>query len=197
MSNYQKIRLFPLRLFLLPGESADLHIYEERYKQLLRDIMNDDRTFGIAFASPINTRNMGSLVEIIDITRRYPNGEADIIVKCTELFYLKKFISSYDIDSLYPGGLVEELLFDDYLCPPSLIEAYQDYKRIRDEDYSYPDGLTLHQLALKLPMSEAEKMEYVRCNSFDTRVTYLRSFIQYLKLLEVQEKNTYYSIYLN
>lgn len=197
MSNFQKIRLFPLRLFLLPGESADLHIYEERYKQLLEDIMTGDRMFGIVLASPINTRNLGSLVEIIDITKRYPNGEADIIVKCTELFNLKKFISSYDTDSLYPGGLVEELLFDDYLCPTSLIDAFQEYKKLRDEDYTYSDALTLHQLALKLPMSEAEKLEYVRCKNYESRMLYLKSFIQYLKLIEVQEKNTFYSIYLN
>ncbi|MCX8148092.1 LON peptidase substrate-binding domain-containing protein [Thermaurantimonas aggregans] len=197
MSNFQKIRLFPLRLFLLPGESADLHIYEERYKQLLKDILKGDRQFGIVLASPLNTRNLGSLVEIIDVTKRYPGGEADIIVKCKELFYLKKFISSYDADSLYPGGLVEELLFDDYLCPKALLFEFEQYKEIRDEQYFFVDTITLHQLALKLPMSEAEKIEYVKCSTFESRVSYLRSFIKYLKLIEIQEKNTYHSIYLN
>lgn len=197
MTNYQKIRLFPLRLFLLPGESADLHIYEERYKQLLKDTMAGDRTFGIVLASPLNTRNMGSLVEIIDITKKYPTGEADIIVKCLEIFYLRKFISSYDADSLYPGGLVEEILTDDYLCPKALVEQFQHYKEIREEDYAFADSITLHQLALKLPMSEAEKIEYLKCKTYDSKIAYLKSFIQYLKLIEVQEKKTYYSIYLN
>ncbi|MFN4298233.1 MAG: LON peptidase substrate-binding domain-containing protein [Thermaurantimonas sp.] len=197
MSNFQRIKLFPLRLFLLPGESADLHIYEERYKQLLKDSLKGDRHFGIVLASPLNTRNLGSLVEIIDVIKRYPSGEADIIVKCKELFYLKKFISSYDADSLYPGGLVEELLFDDYLCPKSLLFEFEQYKEIRDEQYHFVDTITLHQLALKLPMSEAEKIEYVKCSTFDSRVSYLKSFIKYLKLIEIQEKNTFHSIYLN
>lgn len=194
---YQKIRLFPLRLFLLPGETAELHIFEERYKQLLKDVLREERQFGIVLASPINTRNMGSMVEIIDITKDYPNGEADVIVKCKELFVLKKFFTEYEVGKSYAGGIVEDFSFKDYLCPDVLITEFIEYNYIREETKILSDRLTINQLALKLPMSEAEKIEFLKCETFEQKVGYLKSFIRFLSILEEQEKRTYFSLYLN
>lgn len=194
---YQKIRLFPLRLFLLPGETAELHIFEERYKQMLNDVICDDKQFGIVLASPINTRNMGSLVEIIDITKEYPNGEADLIVKCRELFVLKKFFSEYEVGKSYAGGIVEEFLYDDFICPDSLFKEFVEYNYKKEESKILSDKITINQLALKLPMSEAEKIEFLKCETYDQKVGFLKSFIRFLALMEEQEKSTYFSLYLN
>ena len=39
--------LFPLQSVFFPGESVPLHIFEERYKQLIRDCRQEAQTFGI------------------------------------------------------------------------------------------------------------------------------------------------------
>ena len=41
------IPLFPLPLVLFPGTAVPLHIFEERYKIMIRDVMDGDETFGI------------------------------------------------------------------------------------------------------------------------------------------------------
>ncbi|MEO1628994.1 MAG: LON peptidase substrate-binding domain-containing protein, partial [Bacteroidota bacterium] len=39
--------LFPLKLVVYPGEQLNLHIFEPRYKQLIRECEQNKVTFGI------------------------------------------------------------------------------------------------------------------------------------------------------
>ena len=39
--------LFPLKLVAFPGEELNLHIFEPRYKQLIREFEQNGTTFGI------------------------------------------------------------------------------------------------------------------------------------------------------
>ena len=43
--------LFPLALVLVPGELLPLHVFEERYKSLMRDALEDDRRFGLSYVT--------------------------------------------------------------------------------------------------------------------------------------------------
>jgi len=38
---------FPLKSIFFPGETVPLHIFEERYKQLIKDCQKEAITFGI------------------------------------------------------------------------------------------------------------------------------------------------------
>ena len=45
------IPMFPLGMLLLPGETKMLHIFEERYKQLVSDCLANQAHFGIPYSS--------------------------------------------------------------------------------------------------------------------------------------------------
>ncbi len=95
--------MFPLSIFPLPGELVPLHIFEPRYKQLLHEAEAKDISFGIFFNHVSNTDKIGSLVKLESVIKRYPTGESDIIVKCSDLFTMHKLFRSFS-DKLYPGG---------------------------------------------------------------------------------------------
>lgn len=80
-----------------------LHIFEPRYRQLLRDAEERDISFGIYFNHTMNTSKLGSLVKLESIIKRYPGGESDIIVKCQDLFHMDTLFRTYK-QKLYPGG---------------------------------------------------------------------------------------------
>ena len=40
---------FPLKTILLPGETSKLHIFEERYKELVQDCLDNNASFAIPF----------------------------------------------------------------------------------------------------------------------------------------------------
>lgn len=97
--------MFPLSIFPLPGELVPLHIFEPRYRQLLQDAESRDIAFGIYLNHLANTEKFGSLVKLESVIKRYPSGESDIIVKCSDLFTMTTLFRTFS-DKLYPGGEV-------------------------------------------------------------------------------------------
>jgi hypothetical protein len=95
--------MFPLSILPLPGEMVPLHIFEPRYKQLLLDAESDDISFGIFFNHTINTGKIGSLMKLESVIKRYPSGEADIIVKCHDVFTMDSLYRKFR-SKMYPGG---------------------------------------------------------------------------------------------
>ena len=49
MDNKTHLGLFPLRIFLFPGEQTTLHLFEPRYLQLSTDCINNNECFGIPY----------------------------------------------------------------------------------------------------------------------------------------------------
>jgi hypothetical protein len=95
--------MFPLSLLPLPGELVPLHIFESRYRQLFREAEETDMTFGIYFTSDLNVLQLGSLMKLESVIKRYPEGESDVITKCVGLFTLNKLYRTLG-SKLYPGG---------------------------------------------------------------------------------------------
>ena len=94
----KKEAIFPLSIFLLPGEETYLHIFEPRYRQLLEDVEQEGIDFGIYYKSDENKSSIGSKMELVRVVKRYETGESDILVRCTGLFYLD--CSSYWVTAL-------------------------------------------------------------------------------------------------
>src|SRR5271169_6481037 len=95
MADFIRIPMFPLSIFPLPGEMVPLHIFEPRYKQLLFDAEAKDISFGIFFNHVSNLKRIGSLVKLESVIKRYPAGESDIIVKCSDLFSMNKLYRTF------------------------------------------------------------------------------------------------------
>ena len=106
MATGVSIPIFPLTLLPLPGELVPLHIFEPRYKQLLNDAEMNDIHFCIYFDHVMNNEKLGSCMKLESIIKRYPTGEADIIVKCLDVCTLGVLYDTFK-NKLYPGGEVQ------------------------------------------------------------------------------------------
>jgi Lon protease-like protein len=47
--NRYRLPLFPLPVVLLPGGVMPLHVFEQRYREMVVDVLNTDRNFGLIF----------------------------------------------------------------------------------------------------------------------------------------------------
>jgi Lon protease-like protein len=56
--------LFPLRIFLFPGEQTTLHIFEPRYLQLVTECLSNNEYFGIPYQGKTTLSELGSLVKV-------------------------------------------------------------------------------------------------------------------------------------
>ena len=78
--------LFPLNLVLLPYELLPLHIFEPRYKIMVRDHIEEDKPFGIILNENNVVCTKGCRVKVQKVYKKYSNGEYDILVKGVEQF---------------------------------------------------------------------------------------------------------------
>ncbi len=73
-----RIPLFPLNLVLFPGNSLPLHIFEDRYKQMIRRSMDDRTPFGIVLATDDGLARIGCTAEVVQLLKTYDDGRMDI-----------------------------------------------------------------------------------------------------------------------
>jgi Lon protease-like protein len=78
--------LFPLDLVLLPGVPLPLHIFEPRYKEMIKECLDQKRHFGIVRAKEEAFVNIGCTAEIINVLKSYPDGRMNILVEGQKRF---------------------------------------------------------------------------------------------------------------
>ena len=49
LENRYRLPLFPLPVVLLPGAVMPLHVFEQRYREMVADVLKTDRSFGLIF----------------------------------------------------------------------------------------------------------------------------------------------------
>ena len=74
-----RLPLFPLGLVLLPGEPVPLHIFEPRYREMVRACIDGERPFGIVYASESRLARVGTTARIERVVQRYEDGRLDIV----------------------------------------------------------------------------------------------------------------------
>lgn len=75
-----RISLFPLNLVVFPDSKYPLHIFEERYKKLIRKCLDEKEGFGIVSLVGNDLSKVGSFVTISSVLKKYDSGEFDVIV---------------------------------------------------------------------------------------------------------------------
>lgn len=71
--------LFPLEVVLMPGAHLPLHIFEERYKEMIGEAIHDKSEFGIVLAGTGKLEETGCTASIEGVLREYPDGRMDIV----------------------------------------------------------------------------------------------------------------------
>ena len=82
--------LFPLGLVLFPGEPVPLHIFEPRYREMVKVCLDEDRPFGILYASEEGLAEVGCTARIHKVVQRYDDGRLDIVAVGEERFHLDR-----------------------------------------------------------------------------------------------------------
>ena len=99
-----ELPIFELPLVLLPGELLPLHIFEERYKRMIGQCLEDSEPFGIVFRDEEGgARRVGCEARVTEVTERFADGRLNIIVTGERPFSV---LDRYDAAG-YPAGEVE------------------------------------------------------------------------------------------
>ncbi len=185
-----RIPLFPLNVVLFPGEHLPLHIFEPRYRRMVRECLESESPFGMLLALPDGVARVGCSAEILNVTKRYEDGRMDILTVGRQPY---RIVDLFTDDPLLQGRvdyLEDEDSVLDFRRQKELIELYEacytllsagmpgSLEESRPELLSYaiagalPLDLLWKQKILEL-RSEAERQ--------DRLLTYLRDWARHLQ----------------
>lgn len=195
-----QIALFPLQIFLLPGEATRLHIFEERYKQLLDDCKEPGTLFGIPYTPNGMIAKFGCMVEVSKVLRSHPNGSADIEVRCVDLFQLEHFVLKMQ-DKLYPGG--EVTMMDAHTkntVSDALLHRLDEYVQAVEPnkfEEVLSAQLTVYDVARILNLEEDDKIKIFASPSAEKQERILHTRIDMLYALHAQRGSIRGQVFLN
>jgi hypothetical protein len=103
MTNF--IPIFPLSIVVFPHEELNLHIFEPKYKQLVNDCFKHKKNFGMPVVINGKINELGTLLDITEISKVYETGEMDIKTKGKKIFRILEPIDDIP-EKLYHGAIV-------------------------------------------------------------------------------------------
>lgn len=177
MTNF--IPIFPLGIVVYPDEQVNLHIFETRYKQLVKECFAEKRLFGIPAVIDNTVQDYGTLVRILEITTLHENGEMDIKTRGERVFRILEVIEEIP-DKLYSGAIVNYPTNHDQANPTivckiiegirelhRMLNLTKDFKKedhlLKSYDVAHHVGLTIQEeYELLNLMDERQRMEYIK-----------------------------------
>ncbi len=108
----EELPLFPLNTVLFPYASVQLHVFEDRYREMVRKCLEFDRPFGIVLiragseiSHHIDPYMVGTAVRIVQV-HTYDDGRMDIQVQGERRFRIREL----DETNSYLVGKVEPVI---------------------------------------------------------------------------------------
>ena len=194
----ERIPLFPLNVVLLPGATLLLHIFEHRYRQMVRRCVEDQCEFGILLAAPKGIVRVGCTAQVTEVTKRYNDGRMDIVTVGRSPFRITQLLNPNDYadDQLLEGEV--DFLDDrdtriDARMQKELLRLYEVCHTLLFDDYPHnvttEDAESLSFLvASTLPLDLLWKQQILELRSENDRqerlVGYLREWAPHLQKVE-------------
>ncbi len=181
MTNF--IPIFPLEIVVFPGQPLNLHIFEERYKQLVRECVDLKKDFGIPAVTNGKVNEMGTLVEVLEVVKVYDDGKMDIKAEGKSIFRILEVIRSVP-DKLYSGAIVNHVhnnMQPKEKLREQVLASLKEMHRLLGVTKSFrkPDNeLLSYDLAPHAGLKLEEEYELLTLLREDQRMEYLKQHLQ-------------------
>jgi Lon protease-like protein len=177
--------LFPLQLVVFPRTQLPLHIFEERYKEMVGAAIRDHSEFGIVLAKDEGIVNAGCTVAVEKVITEYPDGRLDVMTQGRsrfEIIYINQ-------EKSYLQGQVEFFDDEDTAAVPTdlkdrAIRSYREFSEsaeTRAETASIEDLLNDSQLSFHMAQAVPDldlQSRILRSRSEVERLQQLTDYLQ-------------------
>ena len=194
--------IFPLDLVLLPGVPLPLHIFDPRYKEMIKECLDQTRPFGIVRSKDKGGgtdqglanqgfANIGCTAEILNVLKTYPDGRMNILAegqKRFEVLQINQERSFFQAEVFY---LEDE---NDLPTATAIEKAIQLHGEIMKLAGAHPEQLEesdktqlAYRLAGSLPFDPDFQQALLEMNSEAARVREVISFFE--RILPVLQRS--------
>jgi Lon protease-like protein len=154
--------LFPLQLVAFPEEDLNLHVFEPRYRELVKDCKEQGITFGIPPYIDRRVMEYGTELELVEVVKEYPDGKLDVRTRGVGVFKLEEFYSRAP-KKLYAGASIKRVSYDtegDIVTSTQLIERIEELFSLMKIDKPIPDAVDLRTFKLGHHVGLSTEQEY-------------------------------------
>ena len=192
------IGLFPLGIVLLPGEVVPLHIFEERYKRLIGERLEEGE-FGIVLVEDDTVRECGTAARVTRLIEELDDGRMNVLVQGDRRFRIIEVREPPDSETDYLSAVVE--FYRDsqpeasQLLREGVLDVFEKMLVLMDvEDPAEPagDGPLSFRVAAAVDFGAALKQELLESLSeeqrLETLLTVMTSLLPRLELRKEREE---------
>jgi Lon protease-like protein len=198
VSGIKHLPLFPLPLVLLPNELLPLHIFEPRYRQMLKDVARDKNMFGVTFFNPTEdfvekpaAGTVGCVAEVREV-QTMPDGRSNLLTVGVVRYRLIDYIDAGEPYVVGDVEFFEDEREDELVLSPLADEVFILFRRIAlaahklsGERGTFPDVAQTEPQSLSFLVTAAFNLEPdLKYKLLETRSTIER--LQRLKEILVQ-----------
>ena len=196
------IPIFPLDIVVFPGEDLNLHIFEPKYKQLIKECFAEKKPFGIPPVLKDGLGEFGTLLEVKEIVQVYDDGKMDIKTKALQVFQIlevmkelpeKMFsgaIVSYPQNNMRTKKILAELVL-------TLLRKLHEILQLK-KDFGKPDiELISYDMAHHVGLTKDEEYELLGLFREDQRLEYLKRHLNRVLPVAIEMETLKEKIKLN
>lgn len=164
------IPIFPLNLVAYPGEKLNLHIFEPRYIQLIKECSEEGKTFGIPVVNNKELLEYGTEMQLEKIRKVHDTGEMDIEVRGLHVIRVLEVIKEVP-EKLYAGAIISvvqniedshnKLLEELRFFATELFDLLEIKEDILKPDFSFNSFRLAHYVGFDI-VSEYELLRHPR-----------------------------------
>jgi Lon protease-like protein len=190
----ETLPLFPLPgVALFPDLPLPLHIFEPRYRTMLKDALEGARFIGIVQIRPGHQGDPTPIFSIgcagrIEGVAELSRGRSNVVLRGVSRFHIDEELSQshpYRVARVTP--LIEKVL-DEELLTNSLARVLHEIGQI-DEGMSLlartdeaPKALVVNMLAQLLPLGDLERQSLIEAPTIDDRARLLAEILDFARL---------------
>jgi ATP-dependent Lon protease len=193
----ERIPLFPLNVVLFPGANLPLHIFEPRYREMVKACLQQKSEFGMLLSMPNGVARVGCTAEIVEVVKRYQDGRMDILTVGRAPFRVVDLFSDNPLLEGHVDYLEDREASGNPSVQRALVELYEACHTLIYDDYpknlqGAPTDELSFLVAGTLPMDLLWKQQILELRSESDRqerlVAYLREWAPHLQKSEAMRQ---------
>jgi Lon protease-like protein len=172
-----EIGLFPLNIVLLPTERLPLHIFEDRYKEMIGRCLEHNHEFGLLHSEKSRLMAIGTTAAVVEVLNRYDDGRLDIVVEGRRRFRVETLTEGQSFMTAKVDLLPEATEAPNPEAAGAAIEAFKDLAEAAGADTAEVDP-ALPRLSFDLAARVELKQELLEMSDENERLLRLAEVLQ-------------------
>ena len=176
-----EIGLFPLGIVLLPTELVPLHIFEDRYKELIGECLELGQEFGLVYADEDGVRETGTRARVTEVLEHFDDGRLNIAVEGTERFQVTKLTRGRSFMTADVEEIEDEPAEPDSEAIARALASYRALAAAVEAEPEEPDESSprlAFELAASVELAPESKQELLELRSEPARLVLLADLLE-------------------